>query len=173
MYSWRQRAASRIPAVKKAKIQVKDSNSHIDGTDGAVPTTLNELNTRNQANGTDELDESNTRSQAGGTDYELGELNTRSLGTDEAVPTTLDGSSFTVGASVINPNLQPLIYITFEQLAAETFNQEKWSKFMQEKRIRYLYWPENETLCTKYVEIDENLNVKVNMKNTLVDISCK
>ena len=39
--------------------------------------------------------------------------------------------------------------------------RESWSKMIFPDVIRYLYWPRDEKLCKKYVEIDKNLYAKV------------
>ena len=86
--------------------------------------------------------------------------------TSEADPNTLNESLCTLAASVINPNLEPLVNITFEELKAESFSMKNWFRLTLENTIRYLYWPEDQLLCKKYVGIGENLDAKVSTFTT-------
>lgn len=91
-------------------------------------------------------------------------------GANPIISANEDRGTFTVDACVINPDFVSLVNITFEEVKAEaeSFNRENWHKIVQAKTIRYLYWPENELLCRKYVEVDKNLMIKVYKKCTLV-----
>jgi len=87
----------------------------------------------------------------------------------------IESSSMPVDDSCISdpnctdPNMNPSSNLTFEELKTERFDRDDWSRLTVANIIRYVHWPPNQTLLTKYVEIREDLSVKVYnyMTNTI------
>ena len=73
----------------------------------------------------------------------------------------MNGCTAIADTSAIDPNLEPLENVTFEELKAKELDRENWIKLVVRNVLRFLYWPRNEVLCEKYMEIRKDLAVKV------------
>lgn len=85
-------------------------------------------------------------------------VNTNSVVTNRAYKNSVDSIMSLVADSDVLDKTNP----NYDVLKLEPFHKAPWLKLVTERSVRYLYWPADQFHLKKYVEIDENLGVKVN-----------